>query len=279
MKKKDNLKKRLVIYAVVAVILFIFCSWQNNTLTVSEHIYTTDKISAELDGYTIVHISDYHNKSFGKGQKRIVEKISSLEPDIIVITGDIVDSRFTNISRAIEFAEETAKITDTYYVTGNHEHRLDDKDFEKLISGLEQAGVRCLFDESIDIEENGGSFVLSGFDDESLVNIEYNCPKLAADKLNVVLAHEPQLIEDYSNHGNIDLVLTGHAHGGQFILPFIGAVYAPDQGINPEYTEGMHKMGDTSMIVSRGIGNSALPVRLFNFPEIIKITLKSEKAD
>ncbi len=278
-KKNDGLKKRLIIYAVTAVLLTAFSLWQNNTLTVSEHIYTTDKIGSKLDGFTIVHLSDYHNKSFGKGQKRIVEKISALEPNIIVITGDIVDSRFTNVDRAIEFAEETAEIANTYYVTGNHEHRFDDEDFDKLMNGLESAGVNCLVDESVDIEMNGESFVLTGFDDESLIDVENNCPKLAEDKLNVVLAHEPQLIADYSAHGNIDLVLTGHAHGGQFRLPFIGAVYAPDQGLNPEYTEGMYKMGDTSMIVSRGIGNSAFPVRVFNYPEIIRITLKSEKAD
>lgn len=279
MKKKGSLKKRLIIYAIILAVFIVFSSWQNSMLTVSEYGYISDKIGDELDGFTIVHLSDYHNKSFGKEQKRIMKKISALEPDIIVITGDIADSRHTNISRAIEFAEETAKIADTYYVTGNHEHLLEEEDFDKLINGIEQAGVNCLVDESVNIERNGESFVLTGFDDESLVNIEYNCPKLDDDKLNIVLAHEPQLIADYSSHGNIDLVLTGHAHGGQFRLPFIGAVYAPDQGLNPEYTEGMHKMGDTSMIVSRGIGNSAFPVRLFNFPEIVKITLKSEKAD
>ena len=278
--KKDNgLKKRLIISAVIIVFLTVFSFWQNNMLTVSEHIYTTDKIGSQLDGYTIVHISDYHNKNFGKGQKRIIDKISSLEPDIIVITGDIADSNHTNIPMAIEFAEGAAKIADTYYVTGNHEHRFNADDFEKLMNGLKQAGVKRLVDESVDIEKNGESFVLTGFDDESLVDIERNCPKLAADKLNVVLAHEPEYIADYSKHGNIDLVLSGHAHGGQFRLPFIGAVYAPDQGFDPEYTEGMHKLGDTSMIISRGIGNSAFPLRLFNYPEIIKITLKSEKAD
>lgn len=279
MKKKGSLKKRFIVYAIVIAVLSIFCFWQNNMLTVSEYSHISDKIGDELDGFTIVHLSDYHNKSFGKEQKRIIEKITELEPDIIVITGDIVDSSHTNISRAIEFAEGAAKITDTYYVTGNHEHLLEEDDFEKLINGLKSAGVNCLFDESVNIERNGESFVLTGFDDESLVNIEYNCPKLADDRLNIVLAHEPQLIADYSSHGNIDLVLTGHAHGGQFRLPFIGAVYAPDQGLNPEYTEGVHKMGDTSMIVSRGIGNSAFPVRLFNFPEIVKITLHSKKAD
>lgn len=276
MKKKRSLKKRLIIYAIILAAFIVFSSWQNSMLTVSEHIYTTDEISSEFNGFKIVHLSDYHNKNFGKGQKRLIQKISALEPDIIVITGDIVDSYRTNVERAIELAEETAKIADTYYITGNHEHLLDNKDFDKLINGIEQAGVNCLVDENVNIEGNGESFVLTGFDDESLVNIEYNCPKLADEKLNIVLAHEPQLIADYSAHGNIDLVLTGHAHGGQFRLPFIGAVYAPDQGLNPEYTEGMHKVGDTTMIVSRGIGNSAFPLRLFNFPEIVEITLESE---
>lgn len=216
MKKKGSLKKRLIIYAAVIAVFTIFSSWQNSMLTVSEHIYTTDKISSEFNGFKIVHLSDYHNKNFGKGQKRIIDKVSSLEPNIIVITGDIVDSSHTNISRAIEFAEGVAGITDTYYVTGNHKHLLKEDDFEKLINGLKSAGVNCLVDESVNIERNGESFVLTGFDDESLVNIEYNCPKLADNRLNVVLAHEPQLIADYSAHGNIDLVLTGHAHGGQF---------------------------------------------------------------
>lgn len=279
MKNKGNLKKRLIIYAVIAVALVLFSSWQNSMLTVTEYSYKSDKIGNISEGFTIVQISDLHNKNYGKKQKRLIEKISALEPDIIVITGDIADSSHTYIPKAIEFGEEAAKIADTYYVTGNHEYRFGNEEFDSLMNSLEQVGVIRLNDESVDISANGGRFVLTGFDDNSLYDMENECPKLAADRLNVVLAHEPQFIEDYSNYGNIDLVLSGHAHGGQFRLPFIGAVFAPDQGFNPEYTEGMHKMGDTTMIVSRGVGNSAFPLRLFNYPEIVKITIESEKAD
>lgn len=276
MKNKGNLKKRLIIYAVIAVVLVLFCSWQNNMLTVSEYTYKSDKIS---EGFTIVQISDLHNKNYGKKQKRLIEKISALEPDIIVITGDIVDSRHTNIPKAVEFGEEAEKIAETYYVTGNHEHRLSRQEFESLMNGLKQAGVVRLVGDCRDISLNGEDFRLTGFNGKTIADIENTCPKLEGDKLNVVLAHEPQYIEDYSKHGNIDLVLTGHAHGGQFRLPFIGGVYAPGQGFNPEYYEGMHKMGDTTMIVSRGVGNSAFPLRLFNYPEIVKINIESEKAD
>lgn len=270
---KKSTKKRIIVWSVIVAVCLIFCSWQNNTLTVTEYSYKSDKMGNTPEGYTIVQISDLHNKSFGRKQKRLIDKISELNPDIIVITGDIVDSRHTNIPKAIEFAEEAAKVAKTYYVSGNHEQRFDRKNFNKLMDGLQEAGVVRLVDDSVDVTVNGADFVLSGFDINSLDDIEGECPKLSADKLNVVLAHEPQYMEDYSLHGNIDLVLTGHAHGGQFRLPFIGGVYAPEQGFNPEYSEGMHEMGDTTMIVSRGIGNSAFPLRLFNYPEIVKITL------
>lgn len=105
--------------------------------------------------------------------------------------------------------------------------------------------------------------------DETLKSLIRDCD---SNCLSVVLAHEPQYIEDYSNAG-ADLVLSGHAHGGQFILPFIGAVVAPDQGLLPEYTEGRYDMNHTTMYVSRGLGNSVIPVRLFNRPEIVCIDL------
>lgn len=272
-------KKKLIIYAAVISAAAVFCFWQNNMLTVSEYSYKTDKIGTRLDGFKIVQISDLHNKSFGKNQKRLVEKIERLSPDIIVITGDIADSNHTDIPKALEFIEESVKIAPTYYITGNHEYWLEDSELAEITDCIENSGAVYLSNETVNVTKNREFFTLTGVDDLSLVNFSDHCPKLDSSQLNVILAHEPQYITDYSVHGNVDLVLSGHAHGGQFRLPFLGGVIAPDQGFFPEYTEGVHTMGNTTMIISRGLGNSVIPLRLFNYPEIVCVTLEKNNTN
>lgn len=269
-------KKRLIIPGITAAAVFVFCGWQNNMLTISRYSYVSAEISEEFDGFKIVQISDLHNKRFGKNQRRLLKKTADLEPDIIVITGDIVDSNHTDIDKALEFAEGAAEIAPTYYITGNHEHWLEDDEFESLLAGLRESGVKILDDERTDVEKDGGHFSLIGIDDLSLGRNTLNNMNLNANEFNVLLAHEPQYIAKYSV-ANVDLALTGHAHGGQFRLPFIGGVVAPDQGFFPEYTEGSHTSGGMTMIISRGLGNSVIPVRLFNFPEIVSVELNCPK--
>lgn len=268
---KLSKKKKMLIWAIIAIILLVFCWWQNNMLTVSEYTYSSPKVAKELDGFRIVQISDLHNKDFGN---RLINKINELNPDIIIITGDIVDSNHTNIDTALEFAEKSAKTAPSYYVTGNHEYWLAIPEREKLMNGLESAGVNILNDKTIRIEYDNKSFNLTGLDDNTLMSDFRNILPTDKSSLNILLAHEPQYITSYSTWGSVDLVLTGHAHGGQFILPFVGGVIAPDQKLFPEYTDGMHKSADTSMIISRGLGNSIIPLRLFNFPDIVCIDLK-----
>lgn len=269
--KKLSKKKKILIFVIITVILLIFCWWQNNMLTVSEYTYSSPKVAEELDGFRIVQISDLHNKDFGN---RLIDKITKLNPDIIVITGDIVDSNHTDIDTALEFAEKSAEIAPSYYVTGNHEYWLEIPEREKLMDGLESAGVKILSDETTEIEYNGKSFNLTGLDDNTLMSDFRNILPTDKNSLNILLAHEPQYITSYSSWGSVDLVLTGHAHGGQFILPFIGGIVAPDQGFFPKYTDGIHQSADTSMIISRGLGNSIIPLRLFNFPDIVCVDLK-----
>lgn len=248
---KKITRKRLMIYAAIIFVLSIFCFWQNNMLTVSDYSYDTDKIAEGLDGFKIVQISDLHNKSFGKDNKHLLEKIAELNPDIIVLTGDIVDSDHTDIPKVVDFVRGAVNIAPTYYISGNHEYWLSDSEFDDMISEIKKAGSVYLSDESVAVEKSGSEFVLIGINDCSLENFSVKCPKLNDNELNVVLAHEPQFIDTYSTHGNIDLVLSGHAHGGQFVLPFVGGIVAPDQGFFPKYTDGMYKSGSTSMIVSR----------------------------
>lgn len=269
--KKLSKKKKILIFVIITVILLIFCWWQNNMLTVSEYTYSNPKVAEELDGFRIVQISDLHNKDF---ENRLIDKITELNPDIIVITGDIADSNHTDINTALEFAEKSAEIAQSYYVTGNHEYWLEIPKREKLMDGLESAEIKILNDETIQIEYNGKSFNLTGLDDNTLMSDFRNILPTDKNSLNILLSHEPQYINSYSSWGSVDLVLTGHAHGGQFILPFIGGIVAPDQGFFPKYTDGMHQSADTSMIISRGLGNSIIPLRLFNFPDIVCVDLK-----
>jgi predicted MPP superfamily phosphohydrolase len=256
------------------VVLFLL--WQNNAIKVDKYQYKTEKISSRFDGYRIAQISDLHNKKFGRHQKYLLDKLRKSEPDIIVLTGDQVDSRKTNINVTLDFVQEALKIAPVYYVSGNHELRLSPEDYNDLMGGLIQLGAIPMDNRVMEItKEEAHGFYLLGLRDDRLT--DYTLHNMISDipdgKLRILLAHEPQYIESYRN-GKPDLVLSGHAHGGQFRIPGIGGLIAPGQGIFPKYTSGPYLVGDTTMIVSRGLGNSIIPIRIFNRPHIIIIELR-----
>ena len=273
MQVKFKINKKIIIAIIVFILLFIFFYYQNKHIVTSNYIYESAKVGTDLDGYRIVCISDLHNASFGKNNKKLLKDIKDCSPDIIVITGDLVDSNHTNIERALDFAEQAANIAPVYYVTGNHEYWLDKTDYEELMAGLSDIGVIILNDSIVRIDKGNSSFMLAGLDDNSLNNGVLKDLVKDSNDLVVVLAHEPQYITNYAN-SNVDLVLSGHAHGGQFKIPFAGGVYAPDQGFFPQYVSGKHIRDNTELIISRGLGNSVIPIRLFNYPEIVVVELK-----
>ncbi len=266
----------------ICISLFVFFFWQNNALVTSLYIFESDRIGEAVDGYRIVQISDLHNKRFGREQNRLLENIKLCEPDMIVVTGDLVDSNHTNLGAAMEFIHGAVSIAPVYYVTGNHEKWLDEGTEAELLKQLKEEGVTCLDDEKEEIKTGQDSFLLLGLDDAHLmddtlgllVSDKAGLPS-AEDTFTVLLAHEPQNLLQYSNAG-MDLVLSGHAHGGQVRLPFVGGIVAPDQGFFPEYTAGLYEKNGTSMIVSRGLGNSIIPVRIFNRPEIVCVELRKK---
>ena len=193
-----------------------------------------------------------------------------------------MDSNHTNVDRAVQFVDEIVKICPVYYVTGNHEYWLEKSEYDELMDGLIGARVVILDDQVVEISRGDAKFRLVGLDDKSLADgtlgtLLNNAQNVAHEdseknEFTVVLAHEPQYLARYAGTG-VDLVLSGHAHGGQFRLPFVGGIVAPDQGFLPEYTAGEYYMNGTEMIVSRGLGNSVIPVRLFNYPEIVCVEL------
>lgn len=270
-------------FITFTLIFIIWVGWTNMNIETTTIKIENDKIPAEFDGVKIAHVSDLHNHQWGD---KLIEKIEIENPDIIAITGDLVDSRKTNFDIAFQFIQDASEIAPIYYVTGNHESRL--ADYALLKERLENASVNMMDDYSVFIEKENKKIQISGIQDPDFVEPmarggiqgEIVRTKLneTVDKnyFNIVLSHRPEHFEQYVRVG-ADLVLTGHAHGGQVRIPFLGGLVAPNQGLLPNYTNGVYEEEDTAMIVSRGLGNSIIPVRINNRPELVVIQLKQSK--
>ncbi len=255
-----------------------FLYWQNNGLMLTK-ITHTKNVPQGLDGYKILQVSDLQNKTFGQNQEILLDKIRNATPDIIVITGDLIDRNRTDLEKAMTFVDGAAAIAPVYYVSGNHEHQSGC--FEALSAQLVSAGATVLENGKSMIQKNGASLEIIGLADKR-VNPYFAqvLPTLLKDgedtSFQILLSHRPELFETYVQN-DVDLAFTGHAHGGQIRLPFIGGIFAPNQGFFPAYTAGAYEKKNTSMVVSRGLGNSTFPFRIFNRPELVMVTLKHEK--
>lgn len=283
MRFKAKPKKVLLFIGIISITLFAFFYWQNNSIIINEIVFKNDTIPESFKGYKILQISDLHNKEFGSKQNKILAKIEKINPDIIVVTGDLIDSNRTDIDIAMELINRAVNIAPIYYVSGNHEAWSGSYDYLK--SKLEDSGVIILDNQKVEVFNDSDSIDIIGLADTSFIQsdwLEYSGNTETKNLLNtltegstnfrILLSHRPELFDIYSN-SNVNLVFSGHAHGGQFRLPFIGGLIAPDQGFFPKLTEGIHTNNDTSMIISRGLGNSIIPVRIFNRPELIVVTL------
>jgi len=273
-------KKFIVLAAIVAILilLIIWIAYGNTDLEIYKYNVKSEDIPSEFDNFRIVQISDLHNAEFGENNEKLLLMLKQADADIIAITGDMIDSRNTDVDVAISFAQKAVNIAPVYYVNGNHESRVLGE-YEKLKQGLTDAGVNILENSSADITIGDEAITLIGINDPTFrmelvddtmeQNIAHQLEDVIPDNDNykVLLAHRPEYFDVYA--GNVDLVLSGHAHGGQFRIPFIGGLVAPGQGFFPEYYEGSHIKENTEMIVSRGIGNSIIPFRINNKPEII----------
>lgn len=282
MNKNYKGNKRFIIIFSIIIILSLFFLWQNNDIVVTKINHSNPKIPDEFKGYKIAHISDLHNKRFGKNQKRLLNKIRKTSPDIIVITGDLIDRRKYNLDTAMTFIDGAIEICPAYYVSGNHEAWSGD--YKNIKKELLNSNVKILDDEKVQITRDNSSIEILGLSDPDFLTSDYidgtDLSKLEKgletmsndSTFQILLCHRPELFSIYQDK-NIDLIFAGHAHGGQFRLPFAGGLVAPDQGLFPKYTSGAYEENGSTLVVSRGLGNSIIPIRIFNRPEIIVLTL------
>lgn len=282
-KSTNKKKKSIIVKVVLAVIAVFVIGWLiYGNISIQTTVYEV-AIGAEdeaLDGFIIVQISDLHNARFGNEQSRLLQAVAEQEPDLIAVTGDLVDSSHTNIDVAMDFMEQAVKIAPVYYVTGNHEGWLGET-YGELERQLEEAGVFVMNDTMYSGQYEGLDLNIAGVRDpdmqgNNIVLVKQTIKALTVDAegYTILLSHRPELFTAYTE-SNVDLVLAGHYHGGQFRIPFIGGVVAPGAGFFPEHTEGTFTENNTTMVVSRGLGNSVIPIRINNRPEVVVVKLQA----
>ena len=270
--------------ACLLIVLIVWIVWGNFAVELNTYSVTSNRLPQAFDGFRIAQVSDLHNVQMGQGNEDLLDMLRDAKPDIIAITGDLIDSRNTDIAIALQFIREAVKIAPCYYVTGNHEQRIEA--YAELKTSMEAAGVIVLDDEKLELRRDNETITIIGVNDpvftpnyvpedgEVLMQTKLTGLCSEYDGFTILLSHRPELFEVYVG-ADIDLVLSGHAHGGQIRLPLIGGIYAPKQGFFPKYDAGLFSENHTHMIVSRGIGNSAFPFRINNRPEVVLIELHS----
>ena len=283
MKRKFKLSKKAKIFVLcLFCITIVFLGYniiQNQHFEVNEITIECETLPEDFIGYKIVHISDLHNAEFGKNNEDLLSSIKEQSPDIIVVTGDIVDSRRTDVQIARDFVNNASKVAPVYYVTGNHEARVKVED--EIDNVTLNENVIVLHNEDVIIEKGESVIQLIGVDDPDYKAVkdstEYMNNRLekycSNEYFKILLSHRSEFFETYVEN-EMNVIFSGHAHGGQVRLPFIGGVIAPHQGLLPTYDAGLfYATNDATMVVSRGLGDSILPLRINNPPELIVVTL------
>lgn len=281
-KKMKKKVWRWIAAAAALIVLGWALIWGNTALVRTDVLVCSNGIPEAFDAYKIVQISDLHDAQIGENNEKLIAMTAEAEPDCIVLTGDFVDSSRFHPERSLSVAESLVKIAPVYYVSGNHEAILPDADYQALTDGLRGLGVCVLEDESAELTRDGQSIRLIGLTDigfhPGTLEEKKDALRMALsallpeDEFSVTLAHRPELMDVYTECG-APLVLSGHAHGGQIRLPGIGGLIAPGQGLFPKYTEGKYEENGTTLVVSRGIGNSVLPLRVNDRPQIVVVQL------
>ena len=276
----------IIIVLMVVLVLALWIIWDNQRIVVTSFEVESERLPESFDDYRIVQVSDLHNDEFGEDNAKLLAIIKEEKPDIIAITGDLLDSRRTSVEKALNFATKAVQIAPCYYVTGNHESRMDEE-YEQLETGMKNAGVTVLRNETVTLEKGGEQITIAGLDDPRFVIATDRVLKMEAvigevlagilkevpeERFTLLLSHRPELFAMYCDQG-LDVVLSGHVHGGQVRIPYIGGIIGPGQGILPDYDAGLYMADGTTMVLSRGLGQSIIPFRVNNPPELVVVTL------
>ena len=285
------MKGRHFLACIFLFLLAAFLIYLDNTLVKLTH-YTvrSSEIPQEFDGFKIIQLSDIHGAEFGNGNSRLINKVKRARPDIILITGDIVNNTDDN---AIEVFESIMTgldgVAPMYAVTGNHDEM--DSEFYSYIDKWEnEHNIRWLDNETVTLTRDGRSIYLSGIADPNIWNgavcdekiKEITASMDAPDGYNILMFHRADMLDLFID-SQYDIAFSGHLHGGQWRIPFVGGLISPNMDFFPEYSGGRYERGGKTFIVSCGIGNKQtfpgteiMVPRVFNMAEIVEVTLEAK---
>ncbi len=274
MNKPKNLKKNIVLITLLLLAVFLVLGLDTRLKTV-HYRFKSQRLEAPVK---IALVTDLHSCNYGIGQRVLLNAIDKEKPDLVLLGGDIIDDQLPQ-QKALEFLQQVAQKYPTFYVSGNHEYWT--RKIEEIKSIVRRFNIEVLEGTTLHWEKNGQRFDLSGIDDKEKMNPEWQeqLEKAAGSRrkntFSVLLTHRPEEIALYADH-RYDLVLAGHAHGGQWRLPFLcNGLFAPDQGFFPRYAGGHYKIEETDLVVSRGLAKESTRVpRFFNRPELVMVTLE-----
>ena len=286
--------KIIFIFIGIFILMYLYIKYNVNTLEVTKYVVENKKVPKEFDGYNIVQISDLHSKLFGENNKKLIQKIKSLNPDIVVVTGDLIDGENNNYNVALDFMKEISKLYRVYYIIGNHEQKSLIKkykdEYKDYFNKLHQIDFVNLDNNKVEIVKGDSNINLYGlsvpyscykylFDNQETTSIdidflEEKLGKVDREQFNILLAHTPFYFDEYEKWG-ADLTLCGHVHGGIVRLPLVGGLLSPDRKFFPKYDLGEYIKNKSTMIVSKGLGGSKVLIRVNCKPEIVNIKLKN----
>ena len=286
--------KIIFIFIGIFILMYLYIKYNVNTLEVTKYVVENKKVTKEFDGYNIVQISDLHSKLFGENNKKLIQKIKSLNPDIVVVTGDLIDGENNNYNVALDFMKEISKLYRVYYIIGNHEQKSLIKkykdEYKDYFNKLHQIDFVNLDNNKVEIVKGDSNINLYGltvpyscykylFDNQETTSIdidflEEKLGKVDREQFNILLAHTPFYFDEYEKWG-ADLTLCGHVHGGIVRLPLVGGLLSPDRKFFPKYDLGEYIKNKSTMIVSKGLGGSKVLIRVNCKPEIVNIKLKN----
>lgn len=252
-------------------------------LKIQYYSIESEKINNKI---RIALVTDLHSCRYGEHEQKLISRIDENKPDVILLGGDIFDHEIPD-GNAADFLAGVSERYPCYYVTGNHEYRSGDIAFREKMAILQKYGVSRLSGEAVTETFNGGKINICGVDDPTSIEYPFEKIRTISDQLDdmkdtvsngnysIILSHRPELIQTFAEYG-FDLALAGHAHGGQWRIPYIlNGTFATGQGIFPKYAGGEYDVNGTKMIVSRGLAReTTLVPRIYNRPELVIIDLK-----